>query len=177
MNPKRSHNNVARVAGAILGLGIALAVLLASRPGAVDSPLPTTVRVAIAPVGELEVTPTPPDPIFFADSLLPGRPPTGREFQIRNQTGSDLAIGLTTTADSTALNGLLRLKLSANGRPLADTTLQGMRQRPVDLDLASGARSRLRLEAWIPKNVLGGYEGRLVRVSFIPNVGIPGGRR
>jgi hypothetical protein len=173
----RLHKNFARALGAILGAGLALAFLIAARPGANGAPLPATVQVAFAPIGELEVTPASPRPVFRADSLTPGHSPSVGAFQVRNQTGSPLAIKLETTADSTALDGLVRLRLSADGKQLADTTLQGMRQRSVGLELASGAVSRLRLQASIPSDVLTGYEGRRVEVSLVPSVQIAGDRK
>jgi hypothetical protein len=172
----RFQKNLARTAGAILGVGLALTLILASRPGASASPLPATLRVSIMPAGELEVTPASPEPVLVADSLLPGDGPTDGEFQVRNQTGSTLAIGLRSSADSTALDGLARIRLTDGGRSLADTTLQGMKLRPAVLRLASGARVRLRLEAWIPRDVLSGYEGRLVNVSMVTTVRAVGGR-
>lgn len=175
MNP-RFHDNFARTAGALLGAGLALFLLLAARPDAAGSPLPATLRVSMAPVGELEVTPSSPRPVLVADSLLPGDGPAGATFEIRNQTGRTLAIALRTTADSTALNGLVRMRLSVEGKSLADTTLQGLRQRSVGLVLASGAQSQLRLSAWIPNDVLSGYEGRYVGVSMVPTVRARGGR-
>jgi hypothetical protein len=170
------HNNIARTAGALLGLGLALAFLVTARPGANASPLPAAIRVAMAPTGELAVTPAFPRPVLSADALLPGRRPAHSSFLLRNQTSSPLAIGLRATASSTALDGSLRLKLTAGGKPLADTTLQGMKQGIPGLDLSSGEQSRLRLTAWIPSDVLSGYEGRRVNVSLVPAVRIAGGR-
>jgi len=171
------HNNIARATGALLGLGLALAFLVAARPGANASPLPASVRVSIAPIGELAVRPVFPKPVLSANSLRPGRRPAHATFALRNQTASPLAVGLRATADSTALDGLLRLKLSADGKPLADTTLQGMEQGIPGIHLASGKLSRLRLEAWLPRDVLSGYEGIRVDVSLVPAVRIVGGRR
>jgi hypothetical protein len=167
---------VVRAAGAILGLGLALVLLTTSRPGAAGSPLPAAIRVSIAPRGELEVTPAPPRPLLVARSLVPGRRVAGSEFAVRNQTGNDLEIVLRAGADSSALDGLLRVRLGAAGKTLADTTLQGMRQRPVSLRLASGVRVELRIQAWIPSDVLSGYEGRMVHVSLVPEVRTIGGR-
>lgn len=172
----RSHRNVARLAGAALGIGLAAALLLASRPGAVGSPLPAGVRVGIVAAGELEVTPSPPRPVLVADTLRPGGPRAASGFQVRNQTGAGLAVDLKATADSTALDGLLRLRVRRAGRVLADTTLEGARQQPLRLELASGQRARLRLEAWLPKDILSGYEGRLVTVSLVPEVQALGGQ-
>jgi hypothetical protein len=175
MNSRTDKNSV-RAAGAILGIGLALALLIASRPGADASPLPATLRVAMAPVGELEVAPSLNHPVFVAHSLMPGRPPASGSLRIRNQTGSALAVGLRTSVDSTALDGLVRIRLSVDGRPLVDTTVQGMGQRPVGLRLESGARARLDLEVWIPSDILSGYEGRLVNMTLAPQVHPIGGR-
>lgn len=172
----RSHRDVARLAGAALGIGLAVALLLASRPGAAGSPLPAGVRVEVAATGELEVTPSPPRPVLVADALRPGGPRAVSDFQVRNQTGAGLAVDLEASADSTALDGLLRLRVRGPGRVLADSTLEGVRRRPLSLRLASGQRARLRLEAWLPRDILSGYEGRLVTVSLVPEVQALGGR-
>jgi hypothetical protein len=172
-----SQRNLMRLAGAMLGVGVAVAVLVASRPGAAGSPLPASVHVAVAPAGELEVTPSPPRPVFANDALLPGGRHAVGSFQVRNQTGTGLAIGLWAHANSSAFNGLLRVRVLSGGRPLADTTLEGLQRRPVRLDLASGQRSDLRLEAWLPRDILSGYEGRLVNVSLVPRVQVLGGHR
>jgi hypothetical protein len=162
--------NVARTAGVILGLGIALAIVVTSLPSAGGSPLPATARFSVVPVGEFEVTPPAPGPVLVADPLLPGARPATGAFSLRNQTGDRLAVHLTASADSTSLDGLLRVRISADGHPLADTTLQGLKQRGVRLDLASGVSADVKLTAWIPAEVTTGYEGRLVRVSLTPTV-------
>lgn len=160
----------------MFGIGLALALLLASLPGAASSPLPASVRVGVAPAGELEVTPQPPRPVLAADSLRPDGRRAVDGFRVRNQTGDDLAVALEADADSTALNGLLRVRARIGDRLVADTTLEGLRRRPIQLRLASGKRAHLRLEAWLPKEVLGGYEGRLVRVTLEPKLHKLGGR-
>jgi hypothetical protein len=167
--------NAVRVAGALVGVGLALALLFASRPGAVGSPLAAAARVEVAPVGELEVTPAPPRPVFAADSLRPGGPAAVGGFGVRNQTGEDLAVALAASANSTALDGLLRLRVEAAGQVLASSTLQGLRARPLRLRLASGEEARLRWRAWLPGSILSGYEGRLVEVTLTPEVRQLGG--
>jgi hypothetical protein len=164
------------VAGAVLGIGLALALLLASRPGAAGSPLPASVRVAVRPSGELEITPPPPRSVLVAESLRPGGRGAAGAFRMRNQTGDDLAIVLKTEADSTAFNGLLRFRVRIGGRLVADTTLEGLRRRPIRLRLGSGQRARVQLEAWLPRDILSGYEGRLVRVSLVAQLRVLGGR-
>jgi hypothetical protein len=174
MDLLQHQRNTARAAGAIVGVGLALVLLLVSIPGAASSPLPATVDFSVAPVGELEVTPPAPSPVLLAKSLLPGGRPASGSFRIRNQSGDRLRIHLSAKADSTALDGLLRVRLEGDGRLLADSTLQGLESHPVPLSLASGAGLRMRLEAWVPADVLSGYEARLVHVSLVPGIGRSG---
>jgi len=96
-------------------------------------------------------------------------------FQVRNQTGEDLAVTLRAEVDSTALNGLLEVGVRSGGRLLAESTLEGLRVRPIKLQLASGQGARLTLEAWLPAQVLSGYEGALVDVTLTPHVRALGG--
>ncbi|HEY2056648.1 MAG TPA: hypothetical protein VGH14_22155 [Solirubrobacterales bacterium] len=176
MNPS-SHRNLVRVAGAVLGVGLALALILLSRPGAAGSPLPAAVDFTLAPSGDLEVTAPPQRPAFVAAGLRPGGRRALGGFGMRNQTGENLAVALRADADSTALNGLVRVRVRRVGAGLlADTTLEGLERRPLRLRLASGQRVRLRLEAWIPPDVLNGYSGRLVRVTLDPDLRRIGGR-
>ena len=171
-----SHKNVARAAGAMVGIGLALALLVLARPGAAGSPLAAGVRVAVEPSGELEIVPVPPRPALVAEGLRPGGPEATGGFAVRNQTGSALAVALTAQADSTALDGLLRVQVRAVGRLLADGTLESLRKRPPRLRLASGQRARLSLRVWLPPDVFSGYEGVLVEASLVPRVRVLGGR-
>lgn len=174
MNPS-AQRNLARAAGALLGLALAVTLLLVSRPGAAGAGAPAAVRVAVAPAGELEVSPSPPRPVLEARSLRSGGPPAGGTFQVRNQTGEDLSVALRAEVDSTALNGLLEVRVRSGGHLLAESTLEGLRVRPIQLRLASGQRARLSLEAWLPSQVLSGYEGALVDVTLTPHVRALGG--
>lgn len=154
----------------LLGLALAVTLLLVSRPGAAGAGAPAAVSFAIAPVGELEVVPPPPRPVLEARGLRPGGPRASGVFTIRNQTGEDLAVALRAEVDSTALNGLLEVRVRDDGHPLAESALEGLRVRPIQLQLASGQRARLSLEAWLPSQVLDGYEGALVDVNLVPRL-------
>ncbi|HVX32321.1 MAG TPA: hypothetical protein VHA80_04200 [Solirubrobacterales bacterium] len=171
----RQQKKLAAAAGAIVGVAFAVALLIASRPGAAGSPLPAALRVSMAPGGALEVTPAPPRPLLDGRSLRPGGRPATADFRLRNQTGSTLATTLVAKADSTALDGLLRVRILAGGAPLADTTLQGIELHPPTLRLRSGEARRLRLDAWIPGGILAGWQGRLVQVTLRPRVRPIGG--
>jgi hypothetical protein len=169
MDPS-AQRNLARAAGALLGIALAVTLLIASRPGAAGAGAPAAVAFAVAPVGELEVVPPPPKPVLEARSLRPGGPRARSGFTLRNQTGEDLAVALRAEVDSTALNGLLEVSVRSGGRLLVESTLESLRVRPIRLQLASGQRARLDLETWLPAQVLDGYEGALVDVTLTPHL-------
>lgn len=152
-----------------------MTLLLVSRPGAAGAGAPAAISFAVAPVGELEVSPAPPRPVLEMRSLLPGGPRASGAFTIRNQTGEDLAVALRAEVDSTALNGLLEVRIRSDDRLLSESTLEGLRVRPIRLQLASGQRAQLSLEAWLPAQVLDGYEGALVDVTLAPHLRALGG--
>jgi hypothetical protein len=169
MNPS-AQRNLARTAGVLLGLTLAVTLLLVSRPGAAGVGAPAAVSVAVAPAGELEVVPPPPQPALEVRSLRPGGPRASGAFLIRNQTGEDLDVTLRADVNSTALNGLLEVRVRSGGRLLSESTLESLRVRPLQLRLASGQRTRLSLEAWLPEQVLSGYEGALVDITLTPQL-------
>lgn len=168
MNPS-AQRNLARAAGALLGLTLAVTLLLVSRPGAVGAGAPAAVGVAIAPVGELEITPAPPQPVLEA-RLRPGGPRARGAFAVRNQTGENLAVALRADMSSTALNGLLEVRVRSGEEVLSESTLESLRVRPPRLRLASGERAQLSIEAWLPAEVLEGYEGAIVDVTLTPRL-------
>lgn len=162
-----SRKNVARAAGAAVGVVAAVAFLVAARPAARIAPLPASVKVTLAPPGTLAVTPAPPAPLLDATRLSPGGAHAVASFAVRNQSGITLRIGLRGTPDSHSLDGLVRVRITSGKTLVADTTLQGLRHgTTVTLPIRSGAERRLRLVAWIPGVVTSGYEGRIVNVSL-----------
>jgi hypothetical protein len=156
------------MAGALFGVGLAVALLVASRPGAAVTPAPASLRIEAVPTGELEMTPAPPRPVLLARGLHPGGPPARGSLLVRNQTGRGLTVALRVEADTTALDGLLRVRVRDGGRVLSDSTLEGLALRPPRLRLASGQRTRLGLETWLPRHVLSGYEGVRAEASLEP---------
>jgi hypothetical protein len=163
-----SATGIARVAGVLLGAGVALLLLIASRPSANFARLPASASFTIPLTGELEVTPAAPRPVLKAPALMPGDPPAVASFTVRNQTGTTLAVGFRAHAAARDLDGLLRIRLRAGNRMLADTTLQGLRGGSAStLRLRSGAALAVSVQAWIPDG-LNDYEGRDVAVDLTP---------
>jgi hypothetical protein len=160
---------VARTMGSALGLGLAAAIVLASWPAANANGLTATVRFSVPPSGELAVTPTSPRPVLVAAGLRPGSTPAVSSFEVQNQTASPMALRFRAQPNSTALDGLLQVRLSSGRLTLSRTSLQGLLQgSATPLQLPAGASQRVLLEAWMPSTVGDGYEGRLIDVSLDP---------
>jgi hypothetical protein len=175
MTTPRAQANFVRAAGALIGLAIALALLVAARPGEAGPGLPASVRFDVSPPGELALAPAPPSPALVADSLRPGGQRRAAAFELQNQSGRAMAVSLRGEPDSRSLDGLLRIRLSVGRRVLADTTLQGLRKGSGSVvSLRPGQARRFELRTWIPANVTTGYEGRLVTVHLIPAISYRG---
>ena len=167
--PAMSLNTAARLAGALLGAGVALALLLSARPSASFARLPASVGFTVPATGELAVTPAPGRPLLLARALTPDGPPASARFAVRNQTGETLAVGFRAAAGARQLDGLLRIRLRAGDRTLANTTLQGLRNGSATVRLRSGAARSITLDAWIPDGT-NDYEGRHADVELTPTL-------
>ena len=165
-----SPSTAARVAGVLLGAGVALALLIAARPSASFARLPASAGFTIPATGELGVAPAPGRPFLLARALTPDGPPASASFTIRNQTGETLTVGFRAHAGARQLDGLLHVRLRAGARTLANTTLQGLRHgSAATVRLRSGAARSISLEAWIPDGT-NDYEGRDVAVELTPTL-------
>jgi hypothetical protein len=173
MHPVRTR--LVRAAGVLLGAGLAIFLLVGARPSADFTSLPARASVAVGLTGELGVTPAPPKPVLPPRSIVPGAARSTADAVVRNQTGQTLAVGFRAEAQARDLDGLLRVRLSADGQTLADTTLQGLRggtQTP--LALAPGQARSVRIELWIPAEITDGYQGRSAAITLVPVVGAAG---
>jgi hypothetical protein len=165
-----SATGIARVAGVLLGAGVALLLLIAARPSANVARLPASASFTVSLSGELEVTPAPTRPFLRARTLMPGGPAAAGSVTVRNQTGKTLAVGFRAHATARDLDGLLRIRLRAGDRTLAETTLQGLRHgTTATVRLPSGAALAVSVQAWIPDGI-DDYEGRDVAVELTPTL-------
>jgi hypothetical protein len=166
---RNRYQHVARAIGAVLGLGLAAAIVLIVRPSASGAGLTATARFSIPPSGELATSPPAPRQILVADSLRPGEGRSAASFVLHNQTPRAMMLSFTARPSGTALDGLLQVRLTAAGQTLASGALQSMLHGSTGtLQLRSGSSRQLELETWMPAGVGDGYEGRLIHVSLIP---------
>jgi hypothetical protein len=160
---------IARVAGAVIGLGLVAAVVLAVRPaGGHGGVLPAHLRFTVAQDGAIAAAPAAPKPLLASGPLRPGSR-AAATMRLRNQTGERLFVRLRARPDSTALDGTARVRLSGAGRTLAAGTLESLRAGSAGaIALAPGAGAAVRVTAWIPADTETGYEGASVGVVLEP---------
>ncbi|HVO52778.1 MAG TPA: hypothetical protein VMT37_00040 [Solirubrobacterales bacterium] len=168
----QDRDRITRVVAAAIGVALVAALLVQARPaGGHGGVLPARLSFFAEPDGAVEVTPAAPRALLESGPLRPGDGATGT-LRLRNQTGSRLAVGLRAEPSSTALDGLVEVRLVSGGQVLADTTLQALRRgTPGRLRLAPGAAASVRVIASLPAEVVTGYEGRDVTVNLIPTDG------
>jgi hypothetical protein len=172
-----SHINLARVAGAAVGVAIAAALLVAARPGAAVPGLPAGVSFTLAPPGTLVAKPASPASLLDARRLEPGGNRANANFRLRNQSGRTLWIGFRGMPDSTSLDGLVRVRLVSGARVLGDTTLQGFRRgSAATVSIRPGTSRHFRIQVWIPATVTDGFQGRIVKVTLDPTASTAGAR-
>jgi len=164
-----SADRFTRAIGAAIGLALVAALIVAARPaGGHGGVLPASLRFTAVLDGAVAVEPAPPKPLLESGPLRPGSHASGR-LTLRNQTGGTLAVRLRAEPNSTALDGIARVRLLSGGQTLADGTLQALRQGSAEaVRLRPGAAAKVRVVAWIPAEVETGYEGRRVAVALEP---------
>jgi hypothetical protein len=158
-----------RAIGAAIGLALVAALVVAARPAnGHGGVLPASLRVSATLDGAVAIEPAAPRALLADGTMRPGSQ-AGATMTVANQTGEELAVRLRARADSTALDGTLRVRLTSTGRTLADGTLQALRQgTPEAIRLRPGGAARVRIVASIPAEVETGYEGRRVAVTLEP---------
>jgi hypothetical protein len=155
----------------MLGICAAAALTVAARPaGGHGEALPASLSLAALQDGAVEVSPAAPAAVLRSPRLRPGGHASG-VLRLRNQTGTELQLGLRGRPSSTALDGLVRVQVIAGHRELSNTTLQGLRKgTEASIPLAPRESARLRVRAWLPASIETGYEGREVKVMLQPVV-------
>jgi hypothetical protein len=172
MGSTRESSRLPRLAGGALGGCIAVAAIVLALPGGGrGGVLPATLDVAVRSSGAIAALPADPSVVLHAGGLRPGAGGRAATFELANESGKGLAVGLRAQASSTELDGVVRLRVSAGRRTVVDSTVGQLRAGgSTPLPIAPGARRSLRIAAWIPGEVETGYEGREVRVELLPTL-------
>lgn len=166
MGEAKRGDFAARVAGAGLGLLIAVLIIFSARPaGSAALRAPASIGISVRTGGAVAAAPAAPKRLLVAPRMRPGQRASGR-FRLVNQTGRRLEVGLRARPSSSGLEELVRVRLAVRKRRLADTTVNGLRQAPSEpVTLRPGQTARLRITASIERGADIGYAGR--RLSLV----------
>lgn len=168
MNLLISPIRFAAPVGLVIGLAVAALAVASWRLPAGGEPLGADVAVAVAPSGELAVSPN--GRIVNAHGLKPSRPSDGEHgsVSVRNQTSRRLAVRVRGLPSSRQLDNSLFLDIRASGRSVFCGPLRGLRTwSRRSLLLRPGASRSVEVLAWIPRLAQDCYRGRLVPLSAI----------
>jgi hypothetical protein len=178
MGPLGESSRLPRLAGGALGVCLAIAAIVLALPGrGRGGVLPATLDVAVRGGAAIASAPAAPNVVLHAGGLRPGAAGRAGAFELANQAGQGLRVSLRATASSTALDGIVRLRVRAGRRTLADETIGQLRAGgSAPLPIPPGGRRAVRVSAWIPGEVETGYEGRDVRLELLPTPAAAGAR-
>lgn len=135
--------------GIAAGLMLAAVLVLSWRVPAEGRPLAADMRLVALPAGEIAVE---PGGVFLSgqDLSAGGRRAHGA-VALRNVTGHPLDVRLRLVPSSRGLDRAVRLRLRAEGQPIATGPLGTLRDWSArSLRLAPGGDTILRASAWIP---------------------------
>jgi hypothetical protein len=130
----------ARLAGCLVGVALAAALILASRPASGGQAVGADVGFYANQTGELAISPPGPAKFIDASSLRPGQSVSG-DFSVTNQTGIREAITLVPLPSAHELDSSLQLRLSSHGETLEEGTLGSLANggRPLIIDAGQSA--------------------------------------
>lgn len=167
-----------RMAGGFLGACLAVALIVLSLPaGGHGGVLPASLDLSVQTSAAVAAEPAAPNVLLHMTDLRPAGPSAGAGFDLVNQAGGTVTVGLRALPSSTALDSLARIEIEANGETLADSTLAELRAgSPGSIVLGRGEARHLRVSASIPPDAESGFEGKRVTVSLVPVVRGEAGR-
>jgi hypothetical protein len=131
----------ARLAGCLVGVALAAALVLASRPASGGQAVGADVGFYANQTGELAISPPGPAKFIDASELRPGQSVSG-DFSVTNQTGIREAIHLVALPSAHELDASLHVQLSSGGITLEQGTLAslaGPGGRPLVLEPGESA--------------------------------------
>ncbi|GAC1324033.1 MAG: hypothetical protein NVSMB13_04820 [Mycobacteriales bacterium] len=161
------RRRLATAVGAVAGLSgagvvAALGWVPAHRPGA---QLPAAVTVAVAPTGELGVTPS--GPILAVPMLTPKTGERSGSVRVSNQTGTLLATRVQAAPNAPDLDRLLSVRVTSGDVRVFEGMLCDLCSLAGPaLTVVSGMSRRYDVTVWLPADTGPGYLGRIEDVAL-----------
>jgi hypothetical protein len=152
----------ARVAGFAAGLAAVTVLVAGWQVGRGVGTVGADVRFVATPTGELSI---PTGPFVSGIGLQPGAGADGA-LPVRNQTGRTLAVSVRALPSIRDLDRVLRVRMTAGGRPIYVGPLGGLRSWSRPFHLASGKATALGVQVDLPGGSGAATHGRIDDVSL-----------
>ena len=152
----------ARQAGLAAGLIASLVAVLGWRTPASGGTLGLELAVTSQPSAQLELSPA--GRVLTGSSMKPGESVAG-ELRARNITGVTLPLRVRALPSIGDLDRSLVVHVDADGRPLYDGPLGGLRGATAAVRLRSGATTTLHVRAALPQGATA-WQGRILKVGL-----------
>jgi hypothetical protein len=164
----------ARLAGCLLGVGLAALLVLASRPAAGGEAVGAAVSAYANQTGELAIDPAGPTDFLHAGELRPGGLASG-SFWVTNQTGRGEAMRLAAVPSAHDLDGSLRVEIRSGTRTLASGLLGSLAQGAGNLlVLGPGESAKVAVTVSLSRDVGPDVAAALVEIAIVFKTGAPG---
>ena len=153
--------SIARWAGLIVGLGLAVAALANARVSTGTHEVPAHVSLVAEPSVKLGVTPVARE-LLSERLLVPGRQPVSGLVELSNYTGATLRVRPRIRSVRGPLPTSLRVRVTADGQKLYSGPLSDLR---AALSFHARATKRVRFTLSAPASAARGVQGRQVELS------------
>lgn len=176
MKSETKTGTAARALGALIGAGIAFALIAGSGPASGGEPLGAEVSFYSNRTGELAVSPPGPDNFLHEPALMPGGGEATGGFKLTNQTAEAQRLRIVAVGSNAVLDDEMVVELTSGGQVLATGTLGELAEpsaRP--LLVMPGSTERILVSARLPEGTDDAAAALVeVAVTFEP---APGGAK
>jgi len=152
-----------RAAAFAAGLAVAASVIVLSVPPGGASTLGASVRMTVAPTGELDVIPA--GRVLAIQDMRPGQQGTSGTFTVRNQSPSAVMLRLRGIADREDLDSALSVTVKVDGRRWFSGTLGRLARGTAPLRLASAAQRVVQVQVFVAAGAKH-FQGRQTSVAL-----------
>lgn len=154
--------SIARWAGFLFGIGLALAALAGARVSTGTHEVPAHVSLVAEPSVTLGVTPVGRE-LLSERLLVPGQAPVSGLVELSNYTGRTLVLRPRLRSLRGELPAALRVEVTSGGRNLYKGALGDLR---AELPLHARAKQRVRFRISAPESAARSVQGRVVELSL-----------
>lgn len=154
----------ARGIGFVLGVSLAISAIIGWRLPRGTGRLGADVAVAFLQTGTLQLSTA--TPLINASDLRPGGAAANGTVDVRNSSGSTLAVRVKAEPSIADLDSLLWIDVRASGRRVYRGTLGDLRGGSKAFTISPLQTRTLLVRTWLPTDVTNGYDGRIDEVNL-----------